>query len=268
MKNYLRRMLVILLLAGSIVPAFAQNEVKRNVFYFTPQIGTGNFYSNLIGNFVSLTGYTVATGWDCRSYLLNIKGHTIPINQLSYEYFSLDAPNGKIKVDNGDFFGFQAFDLFDNIYAGADFGWYNKNFPIGIYGQLYYHYNHFKAKLPQEEFYTKHLAHSIVPGIGVRVNFGNYEKLAYPILEIGANYYYHFKYKGEYTDLDAINDGITVKAAIGYEFVHRFSLLLEGNIKCYDYFNTEFTPDNGETYPYTGFKSKSIDLRIKAVFRL
>jgi len=265
---YLKKFFIFLLLAGSVMPMSAQREIKRNVFYFTPQVGTGNFYSNLVGNLLALTGYTVATGWDCTSYLLNIKGHTIPINQLSYEYFSVKSPHGKMKIDNGDFFGFQAFDLFDNIYAGGDFGWYNKNFPIGIYGQLYYHYNHFKAKLLGEEAYIKHLAHSVVPGIGLRVNFGNYEKVAYPILEAGVNYYWHFKYKGEYTDLDAINNGFAVRAAMGYEFVHRFSLLLEGNMKCYDYFNTSFTPDGGKTYPYSGFKSNSIDVRIKAVFRM
>lgn len=268
MKSYIRKTLFTLLLAGSVMSMYSQNEVKRNVFYFTPQIGTGNFYSNLIGNIVALTGYTVITGWDCTNCLLKVKGHLIPINQLSYEYFSMDMAKSKVQIDNGNFFGFQAFDLFDNIYAGGDFGWYNKNFPIGIYGQLYYHYNHFKAKLPEAESYTKHLAHSIVPGIGLRVNFGNYEKLAYPILEAGINYYYHFKYKGEYTNLDAINDGIAVRVAMGYEFTHRCSLLLEGNIKCYDYFNTQFTPDNGQTYPYAELKSRSVDFRIKWVFRL
>lgn len=268
MKNCFKRVMIALLLTGSVVSTFAQFKIKRDVFYFTPQIGTGNFYSNLVGNLVALTGYTVVTGWDITGSLLKVKGHTIPINQLSYEYFSVDTPNGHISVDNGDLFGFKAFDLFDNIYAGADFGWYNKTFPIGIYGQLYYHYNHFKAQFQGGDAPIKYQAHSVVPGIGLRFNLGNYEKKGYPILEVGTNYYYHFKYKGAYENSDEINNGIAVRVAVGYEIVHRASLLIEGNMKCYDYFNSDFTPDDGENYPYEGLSSRSIDFRIKWVYRL
>ena len=181
----------------------------------------------------------------------------LPASYLCIDGVSMKTPDGKVKFDYGNVWEKYYLWGFRNYSAGFEVTWQKRRFPIGAF--LYCDYKHYTMdmKFPNETEYTKHITHSIVPALGIRCNFGTFDKRVYPVVEAGIAYNYNFKFKGKYgNDLKAVNNGIVGIYGAGVEIPYaRMVLTIRYQMNHYNYFNEDYTPDNGVTYPYKGVKS-------------
>lgn len=174
-----------------------------------------------------------------------------------YVPLSVKTPDGKAEFNHGNFWKEYFIGNFNNYSFGLEVTWQKRRFPIGAF--FYCDYKHYvmDMKFPGENEYAKNTTQSVIPALGLRYNFGAFDKKIYPVIELGAAYNYNFSFKGKYgNDLDAVNNGIISIYGIGCEIpAARTVLTLRYQMNHYNYFNEDYTPDNGVTYPYKGVKS-------------
>ena len=179
------------------------------------------------------------------------------------DFLSLKDDGRKIKLDNnywGNTFGFKATEMFRNFQYGFKFGWQPVLSPFGIFVSCAYQHRQFKARLDEnDDKWSKFRFNYIRPGVGIRVTplirlLENYGWS--PILEIGTAYNYNFSCKAPYDNSkDQFNDGLTTTVGLGVRF-EKLSITSGAEIDNYNLFNQDFTPDNGQTYPYKNLKTK------------
>jgi len=183
---------------------------------------------------------------------------------LRFDILKLKNDEGKIKLDNGSYWGFKAKDMFRNFQYGFKFGWQPRLSPFGVYISCAYQHRQFEALLnPDGEEWSKFRLNYIRPGIGIRVTpFINLlEKSGWsPILEIGTAYNYNFKCKAPYeNEKKQFNNGMTTSFALGARF-ETLSFTFGAELDNYNLFNQDFTIDNGSSYPYKDIKSTHLTL--------
>lgn len=138
---------------------------------------------------------------------------------------------------------------------GLSMSYDNMNTPFGFYVHAKYKSTEVIMK---DDNVMDSRAHYFEPGAGLRLLFGKVF-----VVEAGASYDYAFKYRGEW-DKDGtkvINSGVCGDLGIGLTianegFDKRASFLLKYQHPFYNYFNKDYTPDDGITYPYADTKRK------------
>ncbi len=227
--------------------------------------GSTNFWSNTLFQVPSgfINGLTaLLTDYNNASYNDEIKFYG---GSYRYQIFGIKEYNNKIKIDNGNYFGFKGKDLFSNIQCGLKFGWAPKISPFGIYVSCAYQYHRFEANFNKIGWNTYKL-HSVRPGIGIRITpfLGLLEDDKWsPIAEVGTSYNYYFKNKGPYdNDKNQFNSGMISTFSVGARSPY-VSIVAGVEIDHYSLFNRDFTID-GFFYPYADVKTHNYTIFISA----
>lgn len=255
MKNSLSALL--LFVAASVVPSsLLAGDFSLNVYS-----GSTNFWSNSLLQVPSglINGITPAiTGSDDDD--VSFTG-----GSYRYQIFKIKEDGDKVKVRNGNYFGFKGKDLFSNVQAGLKFGWAPKISPLGIYISCAYQYRRFEANFDKIGWSTYKL-HSIRPGLGIRITpfLGLLENDGWsPIAEVGTSYNYYFKSKGPYNnDTKQFNSGMISTFALGARFSN-VSIVAGVEIDHYSLFNKDFTLD-GYFYPYADVETRNYTIFFSA----
>ena len=170
---------------------------------------------------------------------------------------SMKTPDGKVAFDYGNVWKKYYLWNFCNYSIGFELSWQKRRFPVGLFLDCDYKHYLLDMKLPGEDIYSKYITQSIVPALGLRSNFGSFMQKVNPVIELGAAYNYNFSFEGKYgNDKNAVKNGITGIYGVGVEFpALRSVLTIRYLMNHYNYFNENYTPDKGITYPYKGVKS-------------
>ncbi len=96
--------------------------------------------------------------------------------------------------------------------------------------------------------------HYLSPEAGIRLKYGSEKGL---LIELGAFYDYVFKYKGEVHNYDknAINNGFGLHLGLGFWDKYGYRNL-SVKFPMFNFYNKDFTPDNGQTYPFNNVDRK------------
>lgn len=142
-----------------------------------------------------------------------------------------------------------------NFSVGYVVNFMSKEFPIGFSAKLAYEQTGFDAEMKDEngsigdaEFRKQ----MIVPEVVMRIRIGNYRKGDGLIcIDLGGCYDYAIGAKSWlYSGTETVNSGVT--GVIGFNFADPVLHLQIGAnyyIPSYNYFNRDFTPDGGSSYP-------------------
>lgn len=185
----------------------------------------------------------------------------------SYEWVSVKDSQGKIDVDNGNFFGFKAKDIFNNFGYGVTFGYQPKFSIFGVFVNGGYKFRQFKMQPDRNlDIAEKYKLHTWTAGATLRVTplIGKFRDDGWsPILEIGTKYNKVFSCKAPYNnDKNQFGSGFSTTFAAGVRF-ESISLALAYEMPTYDYFNRDFETLDGAK-PYEDIKSKNHTITIKA----
>lgn len=138
-------------------------------------------------------------------------------------------------------------DLGAGLTCAFDFG----DFPVGVYGGVKYKtsevaYNN----LPKGSDNDR--AHYVAPELGLRFRIASIF-----LLELGAQYDAVVGYKGHTNNFDkeAVKSGFNAVGAIGIQ-AGGYSLALNYYHPLHNFYDQDFTPDNGITFPFHDVKRK------------
>lgn len=244
-----------ILLGLAILLILAPNKSHaQSGFFYGVNTASGNLWTTLglgvIDGFLSaIPGFSTSTKYIYQITAFKDAGERMPL------YY------GKIA-------GFSADDLFQNIKAGAKLGWMGAYSPIGIYANFDYGHDRFETRFAYDNNLLKHRIHSFKAGIGIRFSpttlFNTYWNIL-PLLEVGTNYNWPFKYKGGYNDdINQLNKGTSMLISVGAEsYDSGVSILLGCEIPNYDFFNKDYTPDGGYTFPYANVSAKTYNIYLQ-----
>lgn len=152
--------------------------------------------------------------------------------------------------------------------AGYEFSWKSLTSPFGAFLGVDWEYSQIVLKNCAEE--GTHRSQAVVPSAGLRFRLwgGNFSRSIKPALEIGGSYVYNFKYYGpnDY-ELEALNNGLRGKIALGVEFPNEHTTFLLGYERnFFKHFNSDY--DYNGIKPFEGYKNSfgEITLRISHSF--
>lgn len=186
---------------------------------------------------------------------------------FTYEWVSVKDSQGKIHVDNGNFFGFKAKDIFNNFGYGLTFGYQPKFSILGVFVNGGYKFRQFRMQ-PDRELETneKYKLNTWTAGATLRITplIGLYEDKGWsPIIEVGTKYNKVFSCKAPYeNNKDQFGSGFSTTIAAGVRFKY-ISIAATYEMANYDYFNRDFVAKDG-TKPYSDIKSKNHSITLKS----
>ena len=250
-RSFVVAFFAFLFLSLSPTSAKAESDFNFNLYG-----GSTNFWSNTL--------FQLPASFLSDGASLLISGMPYYGGSYRYEIFRLKEAGEKVPIYSGKFFGFKAKDLFSNVQYGLKVGWSPKFSPFGVYISCAYQFRRFEADFSQIGP-TTYKFNSVRPGIGIRITpfIGLLEDEKWcPILEIGTSYNYNFKTKGAYDNAkDQFNSGMISTFGIG---MRNQKVAISGGVELdhYNVFNTDFTPDDGITFPYADVKSTHLNIFI------
>lgn len=190
---------------------------------------------------------------------------------FTYEWLSVKDSQGKLHVDNGNYFGFKAKDIFNNFGYGVTFGYQPKFSVLGIFVNGGYKFRQFRMQ-PDRALDTneKYKLNTWTAGATLRVTplIGLYENDGWsPIIEVGTKYNKVFSCKAPYeNNKEQFGSGFSTTIAAGVRFA-AISFAAAYEIANYDYFNKNFVAKDG-TKPYADIKSKNHSITLKMQLEL
>ena len=270
MKMKIRCGLLAILLLGSVLMANAGNGIKRSEWDFRPEITTGNvvyFLAGFAGSMIleqKLLGKSLSDEYNPEDkpwWFPQVGWRTTFISEVQYaDYHTYD-------LDVKENF----FDWTDPGYSiGYTVNFTSKQVPFGFRVKLSFEHENFKARDKKiKGDWTTFSKNMIVPEGALKIQFGKYRTSdGIFILSLGARYDYAINAKGLYNDKGTVNSGVS--GIIGFEIGRPTSHFQAGGnyvIPFYDYFNKNYSPDGGITYPYANAKT-SLKSTAEIYFRL
>ena len=185
---------------------------------------------------------------------------------FTYEWISVKDSQGKIHIDNGNFFGFKARDLFNNFGYGLTFGYQPKFSILGVFVNGGYKFRQFRMQ-PDRTLETteKYKLNTWTAGATLRITplIGLYREDGWsPIIEVGTKYNKVFSCKAPFeNDKDQFGSGFSTTFGAGVRF-ESISIAAAYEMANYDYFNRDFVAKDG-TKPYSDIKSKNHTITLK-----
>ena len=250
-----KSILIIFLAVGFFGNNVYAQSLKDNQWSFQTRFGNRSALFSLVHNLLWGIGSKVCDSegsefWNKNSWWIPISNYYIDVP------VSMTTPEGKVEFAHGNFWQRYLWG-FNNYSVGFEVTWQQVRSPIGLFLDCDYKHYEIEMKFHNEESFNKYTTQSIVPAMGVRCKFGGFEKKKNLIIELGAAYNYNLSFKGKYDNsTNIVNNGIIGIYGIGYEIpATRGAISLRYQMNHYNYFNENFTPDNGATYPYQGVKS-------------
>lgn len=156
-----------------------------------------------------------------------------------------NAPAGFCQMKSGYARAFSApWKYLGDYSIGISGNWDHYENPLGFYIGLNYN----SREVVFEDADNNDRAHYLSPELGLCFKFG--ERNGF-FMQLGASYDYVFKYNGGVHDYekDAVNDGISLNVGIGL-WDSKGPCQLNFQLPVYNFYNRDFTPDNGSTYPF------------------
>lgn len=261
--------LLAVLLLGSSVIANAGNGIKRSEWSFGPEITT----SNLVYGEVGLFGLEILRRQlfgDDRPWWYPIMGvRAVVTTSVHYSngYYRDDMPSGLkyserkqywVEGRYSDKIKDQIFDFgFPSYSIGYGVTYMSKELPLGFMLKVAYEQQGFDARMKNESDYIKFRKQMIVPEAVLKIRFGKYRTSDQIFtLNLGASYDYALDAQGFHDGKETVNSGFTgiVGFAWGSPESH-FQLGGNWTFPFYDYFNTNYSPDGGRTYPQKNAKA-------------
>ena len=245
-----------ILLLAVVLTTFQSNvhaqKLHDSQWSVRPRLVTNNVIVTAVGT--SLLG--IVEDSDAYKYLPEITA-MFPVG------VSINTPTGKMVFDEASFWkrfllgGFTKTPKI-NYRAGLEVMYQKRTFPIAVYVNCDYMYDKYIMRETFETDFTKYIRQGVSGTFGNRVFIGSIFNRLRPVIDAGVTYNYYFKYKGSYDgDLNAINNGLSFIVGIGIENQQsRRCVMLRYERQCYDYFNNDFTPDGGVTFPYKDHSSR------------
>ena len=149
--------------------------------------------------------------------------------------------------------------------AGYEVSWKSMVSPWGIFAGAEWEYHHLRLTGGNEV--GAHYSQAIVPYAGIRYRIGGGDieknKKWMPNFEFTGAYVKNFKYHSEHHyDKSALGNGFRGTIGVGFNFKEFYSINLRYEHDFFDHFDQDFTPDDGTTYPFEGYKTRFGDLYI------
>ena len=251
MKMKIRCGLLALMLLGSSAIANAGNGIKRSEWDFRPEITTGNFVYFFPAFCANLFLAYKLTKTDLRD---NPDASSLPWWYPQVGWRTTFVSDAMIGGENWQKAKVNIFDWTDpGCSIGFCVNFTSKQVPFGFRFKVAYDHQNFKAKKDKKvNDWTSFSKDMIVPEAALKILFGKYRTSeGMFVLSLGARYDYAFNAKGLYDGKDAVNNGFS--GIIGFEVARpseHVQIGLNYAIPFYKYFNEDFTPDGGMTYPY------------------
>ncbi len=223
------------LAAIMLFPARTNAQVKRGEWDFRPVITTTN---SIYGLLLNGAGAGIQSPWFPNVF-----------NRFGVMQ-SLKTPEGKAGIKYWDW-------ELRNIAVAYQVAYQSKLTPLGFSFRVGYEKRGLETTLPGDikQYFNRQ---TINPTLLLNIRFGNYlNNRINPVLEIGGSYDYVFACKGLYSSTSSVNSGFHGIVGIGFGDTNshmQYTLRYEQDF--YNWFNEDFTPDDGATHPYKGWKSK------------
>lgn len=257
MRTKLKFWIFVSVLLDCSVVIYAGNGIKRSEWNFRPEITTGNVVYALGGMIGSmLLDYKISDKSLSEDYNPSEKLWWLPQFGLRTVFLS-EADYAEYKY-NKDVKG-NYFDWTDPGYSiGYAVNYTSKQVPFGFRAKVSYDHQNFKSKPKGESSYTSFSKDMIVPEVDLKILFGSYRTSeSMFILSLGASYDYAINAKGLYNDKKTVNSGFSGR--FGLELANpsqHYQFGAHYIIPFYDYFNKDYSPDGGRSYPYEDAKTK------------
>ena len=252
-----KRGLIILLItciltASNMNNAYGQ-ELKENQWLIQPRFGSRAALFSLAYLGAKVVSYAFA----CDYPEIADKYRWLPISNFYIDMpVSMTTPEGKIEFEHGNFWKRYLWG-FDSYSFGFEVSWRRVLSPVDFFFDCDYKHYELKMRFPNEESFGKYTTQSIVPALGIRYKFGDFINEQNTVIELGAGYNYNIGFKGKYDNsTNVVNNGIVGIYGIGTGSPStKVTVTLRYQMNHYNYFNENYTPDNGATYPFKGVKS-------------
>ena len=285
MEKMIRNGLLTILLLSSSVFANAGNGIKRSEWSFRPEITTDNIALGMVGMFGIRALEQFAYDEDPSPWwvpYVSYRGNPGMYLRENYTYH-IRTKRSDTSHDMTMFYDdkVRLFDFKDWGYSfGGSVTFMSKELPLGFWAKLSYERQVYKIKgasgvkgymsegewiydKESEMKYTSAIGEiigdeitlskqMIVPEAGLKIRFGKYRTADQIFtIDLGARYDYAIDSKGIYGGKDVVNSGISgifgfaygrpdKHFQVGFNYEHPF----------YDYFNKNYSPDGGRTYPF------------------
>ena len=257
MKIKFRCGLLAILLLGSSVSASAGNGIKRNQWDFGPEISLNNIvYPTALGVIMPSIYGEERPWWGPNFISKSYIGLSPSLFTTSGTYDrSTKSRVGKISGNEKKAKWYDP-DL-KSFSIGYSVNYMSKEFPIGFFAKLAYEQNGFDAEISKDDVVLgdyKFRKQMIVPELVAKIRIGNYRTWeGLFTIDVGGSYDWAIGAKGLYDGTETVNSGFT--GIIGFSFADPSGHFMSGayyTIPSYSYFNRDFTPDGGATYPLRG----------------
>jgi hypothetical protein len=185
---------------------------------------------------------------------------------FTYEWVSVKDSQGRIHIDNGNYFGFKAKDLFNNFGYDITFGYQPRFSIFGVFVNGGYKFRQFRMQADRTiEYHEKYKLNTVTAGVTLRITplIRMYRHRNWsPIIELGTKYNKVFSCKAPYdNDTEQFGNGLSTNIAAGVRF-KTSSIAVAYEMAHYDYFNKEYTSQDG-SQPYTDIKSSNQSVTLK-----
>lgn len=249
-------------LLGSLLTLLAFQPISAKDFFFGFTSHGSNFW---LGNLMQTPVYLLN---EC---LLGGGATSIGMDWISVS--STDDSN--IRMQNGNYFGFKARDMFNNFGYGAQVTYMPQYSWFGIWVEGGYKYRQFRMSLDMPEQETnKYKLNAWYAGGGIRLTIKPMleEHEWAPFIEYGTRYNAVFSPKAPFdSSTDQFGKGISMRLGIGARILledeQSLNLSVSYSLPQYDYFNRDFETSTGFK-PYENIKARnhSIFINIQTEF--
>ena len=286
-KVKFRCCLLAILLLGSSMMSFAGNGINRSEWSFKPEITSDNLVLGLVGMFGIRALEQYAYNDDPAPWwipYISYRGNPGLFLSEDYTYHIRTKDNDRINDASLTYSDkVRLVDFKDMGYSfGGSVTYMSKEMPFGFWAKVSYERQVYKIKgnpdggvrgymLEGEWIYDKNSEvryqstigeiigeeitlskQMIVPEAGLKIRFGKYRTAEQIFtIDLGARYDYAINSKGIYSGKDVVNNGIS--GIIGFAYGRpdkHFQIGFDYEHPFYDYFNKNYSPDGGKTYPF------------------
>jgi len=235
----------------------------------TSTVRAGDFFFGLTGYGSNFWFSPITAAIYGINTLTNMGGSSM----LGYDWVSIKNDNGsKIAIDNGNYFGFRARDLFNNFGGGIQFGYQPTYSIFGAWVTGGYKYRQFGMDLGLEQQTSdRYKINAWYIGVGVRLTpFRTLleEHNWSPFIDFGTSYNSSFSVQSPFgNNIDQFGKGMSTNIGLGVRFIDDYddtgiNFSISFTFPQYEYFNRAFTLSDG-TKPYADIKARNYSVFLK-----
>lgn len=199
-------------------------------------------------------------------------------SNLGYDWVQIKNSDGsKIALDNGNYFGFKARDLFNNFGIGVQGGYQPAYSIFGAWVNAGYKYRQFGMTIPDiKQSSDRYKMNAWYVGVGIRLSpfKSTLENSGWsPFVDFGTSYNSVFKGDTPFgKELEQFGKGFSTTFGVGARFVddyteNGFCVSIAFTLPQYNYFNQDFETRAGvQPFEHVKAKNYAIQLRIQTEF--